>query len=133
MNPDIPPGRGPSRLFADFPLLPDLLANGEGNPHDIKAAWTRTVQDAGCSLGRVHSGHGKRAGSHHNAGSAIGRAAAGQGAFPEAIAEQGRRGMTGSSAKARKASRKKGRLEEILASDRLAQADAALRRAREAP
>ena len=41
--------------------------------------------------------------------------------------------MTGSSAKARKASRKKGRLEEILAGDRLAQADAALRRAREAP
>ena len=53
MNSDIPPGRGPSRLFADFPLLPDLLANGDGNLRDIGAEWFRAVQDAGCNLGHV--------------------------------------------------------------------------------
>lgn len=46
-------GRGPARLFADFPLLPDLLKQGEGNPGDVGAAWTAIIRDAGCNLGHV--------------------------------------------------------------------------------
>ena len=53
MNSGIPPGRGPARLFADFFLLPDLLATGNGRVRDIAAAWTRVVRNAGCNLGHV--------------------------------------------------------------------------------
>lgn len=53
MNPDIHPGRGPARLFADFLLLPDLLAACDGSLLDIAQAWTGAVRDAGCNLGHV--------------------------------------------------------------------------------
>ena len=53
MNADTTTGRGVARLFADFPLLPDLLANGRGSPHDIDTAWPRIVEDAGCNLSHV--------------------------------------------------------------------------------
>ena len=53
MNPDIHLGRGPARLFADFLLLPDLLAACDGDLRHIEAAWTGTVRDAGCNLGHI--------------------------------------------------------------------------------
>ena len=53
MNADTTTGRGVARLFADFPLLPDLLANCRGSSRDIETAWRRIVQDPGCNLGHV--------------------------------------------------------------------------------